>query len=128
VADDLAGERPSVWVGHVLLPSRDVGAATAWYRGLGMRFIAAGDGFGVLELRGGTHLVVLRAEHAIAEGSPAPFDLMVEDIEASHRRFAELGLAPTPLARGAIHTSFRLRDPSGYELTVNSSHVSDQPV
>ena len=120
--------RPAVWIGHALLPSRDVAAARAWYEKLGMRFITAGETFAVLELRGGTHLVLLRAEAPLEAGAAAPFDLMVEDIEASHRRFRELGLEPTELEKGPIHTSFRLRDPSGYAVTVNSSHVSDQPV
>jgi len=120
--------RPAVWIGHALLPTSDLPAARAWYEKLGMRFITEGESFAVLELRGGTHLVLLRAEAPIPAGAPAPFDLMVEDIEASHRRFRELGLEPTELERGPIHTAFRLRDPSGYAVTVNSSHVSDQPV
>ena len=121
-------ERPAVWIGHALLPTGDVEKALPWWRATGMRFITSGDGFAVLELRGGTHLVLLTAETPIALGTECPFDLMVEDVEASHREFAEKGFEPTPLERGRIHTSFTMRDPSGYDVKVNSTHVSDQPV
>ena len=120
--------RPPVWIGHSLLPSADVTKALEWWRRTGMRFITSGDSFAVLELRGGTHLVLLTAESPIEPGTACPFDLMVEDIEATHREFADLGLAPSELQRGPIHTSFVVRDPSGYDVKVNSSHVSDQPV
>lgn len=123
-----ADERPGVWIGHALLPTVAVEKALPWWRATGMRFITSGDGFAVLELRGGTHLVLLAAETPIEAGTKCPFDLMVEDVEASHRAFAEQGFAPTPLERGRIHTSFSIRDPSGYDVTVNSTHVSDQPV
>ena len=53
---------------------------------------------------------------------------MVEDLAATHRHFAELGIAPSEVSSGDIHDSFTLRDPSGYDVTVNSSHVSDLPV
>ena len=121
-------QRPPVWIGHGLLPSTDVTKALEWWRKTGMRFIASGDTFAVLELRGGTHIVLLAAESPIEPGTPCPFDLMVEDIEAKRREFADLGLEPSDLARGQIHTSFVVRDPSGYDVTVNSTHVSDQPV
>ncbi len=124
----MADERPPVWIGHALLPSNDVPKALEWWKGTGMRFITSGDTFAVLELRGGTHIVLLQAEGPIAAGTPCSFDLMVEDIDAAHRDYAERGCSPSELERGQIHTSFVVRDPSGYDVTVNSSHVSDEPV
>jgi len=120
--------RPPVWVGHVALRVADVGPSADYWTQLGLRFITKGDGFAVLELRGGTHLVLLPAEEPVPPGTPAPFDLMVEDVPATHRHFSELGLAPSQIRPGDIHDSFTLRDPSGYDVTVNSSHVSDLPV
>ena len=93
-----------------------------------MRFLQSGDRFAILELRGGTHLVLLQAEAPIEPGAPCPFDLMVEDVHATRRAFAEQGLEPGDLREGQVHISFVVRDPSGYDVTVNSSHVSDQPV
>jgi catechol 2,3-dioxygenase-like lactoylglutathione lyase family enzyme len=124
----MTDERPPVWIGHALLPSNDVPRALEWWKGTGMRFIASGDTFAVLELRGGTHVVLLHAEEPIAAGTACPFDLMVEDIDAAHRDYAARGCSPSALERGRIHTSFVVRDPSGYDVTVNSSHASDRPV
>ena len=121
-------ERPPVWVGHVLLPTakRDIPATRDFLARLGMRPIAAGDDFAVLELRGGTHVLLLPSAEPPAES--APFDLMVEDLAATHDRLAALGLAPSAIAPGRIHDSFTVRAPSGHAITFNSSHVSDRPV
>jgi catechol 2,3-dioxygenase-like lactoylglutathione lyase family enzyme len=119
-------ERPPVWVGHITLPTANVPETGAFVTELGMRPIADGDGFAVFELRGGTHLVLL---HDDEPGSgPAGFDLMVEDLEATHSRLRERGLKPSEIRAGTIHRSFTLQSPSGHEITFNSSHVSSRPV
>jgi hypothetical protein len=59
---------------------------------------------------------------------PAYFDLMVDDLDATHERLRTLGLAPSGIESGRIHRSFSVRAPSGHTLTFNSSHVSDEPV
>ncbi len=125
----MAGEeRPAVWVGHIAIGAQNIQKSADYWISLGMRQVVRNDRVVVLELRGGTHLVVLASDEPVAPGTPAPFDLMVEDIEVSHREYEKLGFEPSPLEVGQIHTSFTLTDPSGYRVTVNSSHVSDQPV
>ena len=114
--------RPPVWIGHVHMQTDRVEASNAFLVELGLRPIASGDGFAVLELRGGTHLV-LRQVDAAPEGD-APFDLMVEDLEATHAELARKGLAPSPIEPGRIHSSFRVRDPSGQTVKFNSTHVA----
>lgn len=122
------GERPPVWVGHVDLPSARVAATTEFLVKLGMRSIEAGDGVAILELRGGTHLVVFHSDTPPAPGAKAGFDLMVEDVDATWKHCQELGLDPSPIEEVPFHRSFKLVEPGGHEITVNSSHVSDQPV
>ena len=63
-------------------------------------------------------------------GGTASFDLMVDDLHATHKRFVELGLAPSPIeARPAIHHEvFTVREPAGHVITFFSSHVSGKPV
>jgi catechol 2,3-dioxygenase-like lactoylglutathione lyase family enzyme len=119
-------ERPRVWVGHVTLPTPDLPTTREFMVQLGMRPIAQGDDFAVLELRGGTHLVLLPAAEP-GSGS-AYFDLMVDDLEATHERLERLGLAPSEIRVGPIHRSFTVQSPSGHAVTFNSSHVSDEPV
>ena len=117
-------ERPPVWIGHMLLATTDVGKTATFMRKLGMRDIFQSENIAILELRGGTHLLLQTTDDPIALGTKAPFDLMVDDINASRERFEELGLSPSIIADDKFHRSFTILDPSGYEFTVNSSHVS----
>ena len=127
--DPVSNEQPPpVWVGHVILGATDITRSNEYFVKLGMREIVSGDGFAVLELRGGTHLVLTPLEESLPAGSQASFDIMVEDVDAAWERYQELGFEPSEIEDGTIHRSFKLRDPSGYAITVNSSHVSEFPV
>jgi hypothetical protein len=116
-------QRPPVAVGHVRLPTSDIGAAGRWLEAVGLRPIFADADLAVLELRGGTHVVVRKADQLPTRGSAAPFDLMVDDIEAARSDYAAKGLAPSDIARGRIHDVFHLSGPDGYDFTVVSSHA-----
>jgi hypothetical protein len=120
--------RPPVAIGHVRLPVKDVGAAARWLETVGLRPIVTRDELAVLELRGGTHVVVRQSEGPPAPGTAAPFDLMVDDVDAAHRDYAEKGLAPSPISRGRIHDSFTIPGPDGWAFTINSSHASGEPI
>jgi catechol 2,3-dioxygenase-like lactoylglutathione lyase family enzyme len=121
-------KRPAVAVGHVRLAVSDVPRSTAFFVQLGVRPIVRRSTFAVLELRGGTHLILAPAEAAVVEGTRAPFDLMVDDIEAAHAAYRAHGLAPGPISRGRVHDTFEVREPSGYRLPVTSSHTAGRPV
>ena len=125
---DVTDQRPPVAVGHVHLQVVDVGAAARWLETVGLRPIVTRDELAVLELRGGTHVVVRQAEPPPTAGTGAPFDLMVDDIDAAHRDYADKGLSPSAIRRGRIHDSFELAGPDGWIFTVNSSHASGQPI
>lgn len=116
MADD---ERPDLAVGHISIGASSVAESSAFYIGLGMREIVTNDEISVLELRGGTHLVVREGE--IAE--VAPFDLMVDDIDVAHDRWTAAGHEVTDIRRGHIHDSFDIVDPAGTRVIVNSSHA-----
>ena len=119
----IVDQRPPVAVGHVRLPATDVAAAGRWLESVGLRPIFADAHLAVLELRGGTHVVVRKAEQPPTSGSAAPFDLMVDDIEATRSDYAAKGLGPSEISRGRIHDSFHLSGPDGYDFTVTSSHA-----
>ncbi len=119
--------RPPVWVGHVVLETDRLEETTQFMHTIGMRPIVKRPEVAVLELRGGTHLVLL-AKAEITPGD-APFDLMVEDLHETHQRFVDLGLAPTPIERvSPEHEGFKLREPAGHTITFYSNHVSGEPV
>ena len=125
---DTTDQRPPVAVGHVHLTVTDVGAAARWLETVGLRPVARLDALAVLELRGGTHVVVRQAERLAEPGTRAPFDLMVDDVDSAHRDYALKGLSPSPIRRGRIHDSFDLPGPDGWAFTVNSSHASGHPI
>ena len=116
--------RPAVWIGHAVLSVSDVDRSADFWRDLGMRELVRNSDVAVLELRGGTHLVLAPGD--VAERADAPFDLMVDDLDATHAAWFERGLDPSPIARGRIHASFTVLDPDGYRVTINSSHVAGE--
>jgi hypothetical protein len=120
--------RPPLWIGHVVLETDRLEESAQFMSTIGMRPVHKGSAVAIFELRGGTHLV-LSAKSEIVPGD-APFDLMVDDLRATHRRFTSLGLAPTPIeAMSSIdHELFRVREPAGHLITFYSNHCSEKPV
>ena len=120
-------ERPSLWVGHVVLASHDLARSVDFYRPLGLRQLrelGSDDGLIELELRGGTHLVFVLDAEARTEGRGAPFDLMVENLDETHAAMTQRGVDVSPLVRSTYdHDHFTFRDPDGYVVTVNDTHV-----
>jgi catechol 2,3-dioxygenase-like lactoylglutathione lyase family enzyme len=116
--------RPAVWIGHAVLSVSDVNRSADFWASLGMREVERNPHVAVLELRGGTHLVLVPSTPPRnVEGGDAPFDLMVEDVDATHGQWRARGLDVSAIERGRIHSAFTVRDPDGYLVTVNSSHV-----
>ncbi|BAZ33219.1 glyoxalase/bleomycin resistance protein/dioxygenase [Cylindrospermum sp. NIES-4074] len=120
--------RPPVAIGHVRLEVSNVLEASDFFINIGLRYITKSPEFAVLELRGGTHLVLRKTTEAIAPERPAPFDLMVDDVFATREAFKALGLTVSEIETGRIHSSFILTGPDGYLLTVTSSHTGGRVV
>ena len=123
-----ADPRPPVWVGHVVLESDRLEETARFMQLIGLRPVFEGPRVAILELRGGTHLVIVAKESA-SLGEIA-FDLMVEDLRATHQQFTTLGLAPTPIEAvpDIDHERFQVREPAGHLITFYSNHVSGEPV
>ena len=121
-------QRPPVAVAHVVLETDRMAESAHFIRTIGMRPVFEGPEVSVYELRGGTHLILMLKSKIVA--GDAPFDLMVDDLRATHQRFTSLGLAPSPIeARPTIdHEVFTIREPAGHVITFFSSHVSGKPV
>src|SRR5207248_2602613 len=77
---------------------------------------------------GAARMLSRKAEQPPIVGAAAPFDLMVDDIEAARRDYAAKGLGPSDISRGRIHDSFHLRGPDGYDFTVTSSHAGGRAI
>ena len=120
--------RPPVAVGHVRMDVNDLHSACDLLERLGLRSVNRYDTFAVLELRGGTHLIVRAGEHEIEPGRMAPIDLMVDDVAETHARYRRMGLDPSEITSGSIHSSFTIPFTDGYRLKITSSHTSGRPV
>lgn len=120
--------RPPLGVAHVVLETDRMDESASFMRNIGMRPIFEGSPVSVYEMRGGTHLI-LTLKGEVSAGSAA-FDLMVDDLYATHQRLTSLGLSPSPIeARPAIdHEIFTVREPAGHVITFFSSHASGKPV
>ena len=121
-------ERPPLAVAHVVLETDRMDESAEFMRTIGLRPIFEGVPVCVYELRGGTHLVLMFKEK-VAGGSAA-FDLMVDELRATHRRFSALGLCPSAIeVRPAMdHEIFTVWEPAGHVIAFFSSHASGKPV
>ena len=122
--------KPAVAVGHVDLLVTDVPHAVEYFVRLGMRHIHHDKEFAVLELRGGTHLVLESPEDGatVPSGQSPPFDFMVDDLQVVHQQCVECGMEPSEIETGRIHDNFYLNGPDGYRIRVTSSHTSGRLV
>lgn len=121
-------QRPPIGIAHVVLHTDRLEDTAQFMRAIGMRPVFDGPEVSVYEMRGGTHLILMRKDKV--EAGDAPFDLMVDDLHTTHRHVTALGLGPSAIeARPAIdHEVFTMREPAGHLITFYSSHASDHPV
>ena len=125
---DAKEARPPIWIGHVALFVPDIAATRDFFVKLGLRLVGTYERVVILELRGGTHLIVLPADKPVKAHADASFDLMVDDVDATHAALATAGLQPSAIEDGDIHRSFTVTEPGGHSITVNSTHVTGLPV
>jgi catechol 2,3-dioxygenase-like lactoylglutathione lyase family enzyme len=123
-------KRPPVAIGHVSLHVKDVPAASAFMQTLGLRHIFENEKqtFAVLELRGGTHLIINKSRKKIKAGEVAPVDLMVDDVKAMRDYCKKKKLKPSKITSGSVHSSFYVPGPDGWLIKITSSHAGDRPV
>ncbi|NKB49480.1 MAG: VOC family protein [Alphaproteobacteria bacterium] len=124
------GRRPPVAVGHVHLPVKDVPESSAFLQELGLRAIFENEKqtFAVLELRGGTHLIIEKSRKRPKEGTQAPVDFMVDDVKKARAKYAKKGMKPTRIKTGSIHSSFFIPGPDGWSYKITSSHAGNRAV
>lgn len=110
--------RPRFAICHVGLPARDVALLGQFYTSIGMRHVAQMERMAIVELRGGTHLVITNGEPGTMT-----LDLMVDDLDDTRQLLESVGAEPGPITRGNPHNSFTATDPEGNRLLVESSHA-----
>ena len=125
-----SGTRPPIAIGHVTLRVVDVPRASAFYIELGLRPVWQQASMAILELGGGTHLMLFQAKRAPRAGAVRSFDFMVADVDALRARLVEAGVETTETAEDKVsgHRWFQARDPDGHLLRIYSDHTEGRTV
>ena len=118
--------RPLAATGHLFLKAKDFRAAAERLKAVGVRSIVDGKNVAVLELRGGTHIVV--RQNDVDELHEAAFDLMYDDLDAAHTMFAAAGFEVSDIEVGRIHRGFNATAPERFVIRVLDSHADDRVV
>ena len=121
-------KRPPVAIGHINLITKDVPSTSLFMQSLGLRKVFQKKTFAVLELRGGTHLILETSSRRRAKNTIAPFDLMVDDINESRSLYKKMGLKPSKISTGKVHSSFIISGPDNWSFKITSSHTSGRRV
>jgi len=113
-----ADQRPRFAIGHISFSAENVGVLRDFYTEIGMRLVVDMGRAVILELRGGTHLVI----HTGMSGTGS-LDLIVDDIDDTWKVLTAAGASPTAIERGHPHDRFSVLDPEGNALVVHSNHA-----
>jgi len=109
-------------VGRGALCVSDVSRATAFYGALGSRPVVQSPGLAVLELRGGTHLVLFEAKDDHPRGPVRSFGLLVGDALTFRAEMARRGVVVGPAwDDGSSRRGFEMTDPDGHVVSVTSA-------
>ena len=138
---------PALTLGHFVMKVQDVEASYRFYIGLGLRAFGTFPGMGVVEMRGGTHLLLFQNgdEQAGAlrnsqngqrpDFSSEKIDLMIagrtkSDLDRYRVGLIDRGYSPTAIADGQLygHHFFSMQDPDGNGISFYTNHSGDEPV
>jgi catechol 2,3-dioxygenase-like lactoylglutathione lyase family enzyme len=125
-----SNDRPPIAIGHVSLRAVDVARAVSFYKELGMRLISQQESMAILELGGGTHLLLFQAKRAPRAGAVRSFDFMVADVAALRARLMKAGVETTEPVEDELsgHQWFQVGAPDGHLLRVYSDHTEGRTV
>jgi catechol-2,3-dioxygenase len=129
-------------VAHLVFKVADLESSCQFYSNLGIPPFAIDEKIAIIELRGGTHLILLEvdqlAEEGIAESLTGQFhqrfserfDLMIKGKELNELKKYRLELISRGVAAGEIpaetffgHHLFCIKDPDGNGITIYTSHA-----
>jgi catechol 2,3-dioxygenase-like lactoylglutathione lyase family enzyme len=138
---------PAAALGHFVMKVANLDASYQFYADLGLRQMGMFPDVAIIELRGGTHILLL------PENDEGPFpltsshlgqraaffneqlDLMINgktraDLESYRAILLKNGIAAGEIAQEKFfgHDYFELTDPDGHGITVYTTHAGDSPV
>jgi catechol 2,3-dioxygenase-like lactoylglutathione lyase family enzyme len=129
-------------VAHLVFKVADLKSSCQFYSNLGIPPFAIDENSAIIELRGGTHLVLLQVDHPDGEGVAESltgqfhkrlseqFDLMIKGRGLNELKKYRSELIRRGIAAGEIpdetfygHHLFCIRDPDGNGITIYTSHA-----
>lgn len=138
---------PAAALGHVVMKVENVEVSYKFYAGLGLRAVDTFPGMAIIELRGGTHLLLFQKGDMQSEALPESrngqrpefpgekIDLMIAghtqaDLERYRAGLIAKGYLPSEIADSTLygHFHFSIQDPDANGITVYTSHCGDKPV
>jgi catechol-2,3-dioxygenase len=134
---------PELAVAHLVFKVADLKSSCQFYSNLGIPPFAIDENSAIIELRGGTHLVLLEVDHPDGEGVAESltgqfherlseqFDLMIKGEGLNELKKYRSELISRGIAAGAIpdetfygHHLFCIKDPDGNGITIYTSHAT----
>lgn len=138
---------PAASLAHFVMKVANIEASYQFYIGLGLRAFDTFPGMAIVELRGGTHLLLFKKDDdqssALQDshvGQRPDFvseklDLMIAgltkaDLEIFRAGLIDKGYSPLAIADGALygHHYFSIQDPDGNGVSFYTNHCSNKPV
>jgi catechol-2,3-dioxygenase len=133
---------PAAAFGHFVMQVNDIDTSYQFYTNLGLRPFGIFPDLAIIELRGGTHILLfskndelpspLSSSHIGQRGGSfnERLDLMIDgksrsDLELYRTTLMEKGLSIDAIAQDQLfgHYYFQLTDPDGNGITVYTSHT-----
>jgi catechol-2,3-dioxygenase len=133
---------PELAVGHLVFKVADLKTSSQFYSNLGLPPFAIDEEAAIIELRGGTHLLLLEVDQLAGEGVAQSltgqfhkkfseqFDLMITGKGLNELKKYRLELISRGIAAGEIpdetffgHHLFCIKDPDGNGITIYTSHA-----
>jgi catechol-2,3-dioxygenase len=133
---------PELAVAHLVFKAADLKSSCQFYSNLGLPPFAIDEKFAIVELSGGTHLVLLSVDELagkdVAESLTGQFherlserfDLMIKGKGLNELKKYRSELISRGIAAGEIpdetflgHHLFCIKDPDGNGITIYTSHV-----
>ena len=138
---------PAAAFGHFVMKVGDMSISYKFYTTLGLRPIGIYSDVAIIELRGGTHILLFNKNEGLPFslsssqiGQRGAFfsenlDLMIEgisriELELYRNTLMDRGFSVDEIAQDQFfgHDYFQLVDPDGNGITIYTSHTGDLPV
>jgi catechol 2,3-dioxygenase-like lactoylglutathione lyase family enzyme len=138
---------PAAAFGHFVMKVADINNSYQFYTKMGLRPVGIFPDLAVIELRGGTHILLFNENDKLpfslspsylgqrGDFSNERLDLMIDsksksDLELYRTTLMENGLSVNEIAADKFfgHYYFQLADPDGNGITVYTSHTGELPV